>query len=297
MELSFFILVFLSLHCIGLKSEDSKNENPEQTRTRLYRSTLAARGSGPETHDQFDVTERTAARSLKRRLGRRKISPRCFITGSTVYCDSGLKFRGEGPVGRQGSPGLPGPKGDKGFRGSPGRPGPDGPQGERGKRGPEGVQGKKGTKGEKGDRGRMGPQGHPGIPSNCRLVPPRAYNCPRGETGPAGIKGSQGIEGNIGEKGDHGYTGGAGDRGSRGSPGIPGGIGLYGALRLNGSCRQLRSQWVIPNLSPIGRLKTECAFREYLLSLQIEADDKNEKIRYNYKCCPFKASDVRMTSF
>ena len=138
----------------------------------------------------------------------------------------------------------------------------------------------------------MGVQGYPGIPSNCKIVPSRSYHCSRGGTGPVGSKGSKGPEGDAGIKGDRGSIGPTGEKGSRGAVGMPGGIGLYGALRLNGSCRELRSRWVIPNFSPIGHLKTECAFREYLSSLNIEADRKNEKIRYKYKCCPFRAADL-----
>jgi len=241
-----------------------------------------------------DLTERTFGRKSRRKLGRRKSSPKCFITGSTVYCDGNSKFRGVGPVGRPGSPGLPGPKvgkGDKGFRGSPGRPGPDGLRGLRGNIGSKGMKGNKGQKGDQGDRGRIGAQGYPGIPSNCRIISNRG-RCPRGPNGPKGVKGSQGKEGDIGRKGDRGYVGSTGDKGKRGASGIPGSIGLYGALRLNGSCRELQSRWVVPNYSPIGQLKTECAFREYLMSLNIEADKKNEKIRYRYKCCPFRAADL-----
>ena len=146
-----------------------------------------------------------------------------------------------------------------------------------------------------GDRGRIGQQGYPGVPTNCRLLREPIHNCKKGNNGPKGVKGSDGEEGAVGMKGDQGHTGYRGDKGSRGAAGIPGGIGLYGTLRLKEACRQLQSPWVVPNRSPIGQLKTECAFREYLMSLAIESDKKDEKIRYNYKCCPFKAVNSRFS--
>eukprot|EP00794_Sanderia_malayensis_P016802 gene16802-18498_t len=241
------------------------------------------------------LSERTSRLGFRRKDLKRN-PPGCVFAGSSIHCQGGIKISGRGAVGRTGSPGLPGPKGEKGGRGSPGRPGQDGEQGPRGFLGEKGEQGAKGQQGERGDPGRSGQQGMPGIPSNCNMLSYKPTNCPKGNRGPRGLKGSEGEEGPIGAKGRKGRRGAKGETGPRGASGVPGSIGLYGALMHDGSCRQLFSPWVFPSGSPIGQLKTQCQFREYLLSLEIEPHGYNGKIRYNYKCCPFKASDIdRMT--
>ena len=138
-----------------------------------------------------------------------------------------------------------------------------------------------------GDTGYQGRQGSPGFPSNCDVTPSLQTKCPKGAKGAYGIKGSTGAEGDVGRTGANGPRGNQGFKGARGDAGVPGGVGLYGALRLSSPCRHLYSPWVVPYGSPIGQLKTECRFREYLLALNIQPDNNSNRIRYDYKCCPF----------
>ena len=147
----------------------------------------------------------------------------------------------------------------------------------------------------KGDPGLQGIQGKSGLPANCRLDEALAKTCSSGPTGPTGIKGSIGPEGGVGATGTKGDTGEDGEKGDQGRRGPPGKIGPHGTMETLGSCKELYTEWVIPNSSPIGKLKTRCKFREFLQSLAIEQGPEGNSIRYKYKCCPFLAESIRTT--